>query len=188
MKISYALLEMPAAELFIACKGEKVIYASFADIDDNLGCHGSFCEANNKMEIGRAGLKKYLEKKKLDGLSLEPDYSTVIALVNMINKHDNPCDSFELYGTELQKKVWRAALRVKSGQTVTYAELAKMAGYPNAVRAVANALGANEISLLIPCHRVIRSDGKIGGYRWGSEFKKKLLEKEKAPAHEGLFC
>jgi AraC family transcriptional regulator of adaptative response/methylated-DNA-[protein]-cysteine methyltransferase len=78
-------------------------------------------------------------------------------------------------GTEFQKKVWKALLNVKLGKVVTYQDIACAIGKPKAVRAVANACGANRIPVLIPCHRIIRTDGTIGGYGGGVEIKRKLL-------------
>ncbi len=86
----------------------------------------------------------------------------------------------KLKGTEFQKRVWRGLLKISKGKTVTYKELAKMIGKPKAIRAVANAVGANPCAPIIPCHRVIRSDGKLGGYsgKGGVKTKKALLSKE----------
>lgn len=81
-------------------------------------------------------------------------------------------------GTPFQKKVWNALLQIRKGETKTYKEVACMIGKPTAVRAVATAIAQNKIAILIPCHRVVRSDGSIGEYRWGSELKKKLLQRE----------
>lgn len=85
-----------------------------------------------------------------------------------------------LTGTEFQKKVWRALLEIPRGKTITYKELAKKIGKPKAIRAVANAVGANPCAPQIPCHRVVRSDGSLGGYsgKCGIEGKRKLLRRE----------
>ncbi len=83
-----------------------------------------------------------------------------------------------LVGTPLQQAVWKALLEIPKGSTVTYQDLAVKIGKPKAYRAVANAVGANPISPLIPCHRVIRKGGALGGYYWGLEAKKKLLKAE----------
>lgn len=80
-----------------------------------------------------------------------------------------------LIGTPFQHRVWQALALQKPDATLTYQELAKKCGNPAAVRAVANAVGANPLALLIPCHLVVRSDGSLGGYRWGSVVKKNLL-------------
>jgi len=84
-----------------------------------------------------------------------------------------------LSGTDFQINVWHATMQIPAGKTITYQELAQKIGLPQAFRAVANALGQNKIAYLIPCHRVIRTDGSLGGYKWGIERKKKLLEFEK---------
>ncbi len=81
-------------------------------------------------------------------------------------------------GTSFQQKVWRAIAKIPKGQTRSYAWLAKTAGRPKAVRAAANACGANPIPLLIPCHRVIKSDGTIGGFSGPLKLKKRLLKLE----------
>lgn len=87
----------------------------------------------------------------------------------------------KLSGTAFQKDVWRALLTIPCGTTVTYTELAAMAGHPNAVRAVGSAVGKNPLPPMIPCHRVVRSDGGLGGYSapGGVAEKKRLLESEK---------
>ncbi len=83
-----------------------------------------------------------------------------------------------LVGTPLQHQVWEALLNIPVGTTVSYQKLADQIQRPKAVRAVANAVGSNPISPLIPCHRVIRSDGHIGGYYWGIPAKIALLKEE----------
>ncbi len=83
-----------------------------------------------------------------------------------------------MQGTEFQKTVWRELLTIPRGKVFTYKDVANNIGKHSSVRAVANAVGANKIAVLIPCHRVIRSDGGLGGYRWGVEEKKRLLDLE----------
>ena len=89
-------------------------------------------------------------------------------------------DINKLSGTDFQKDVWRALTKIPCGKTVTYQQLAIMAGHPTAVRAVANAVGKNPMAPMIPCHRVIRTDGSIGGYSGpgGLVTKRKLLKSE----------
>jgi AraC family transcriptional regulator, regulatory protein of adaptative response / methylated-DNA-[protein]-cysteine methyltransferase len=86
---------------------------------------------------------------------------------------------FVLQGSPFQKQVWEALRRIPSGQTRSYSQLAKEIGRPTAFRAVANANGANQLALIIPCHRVINSNGDLGGYGGGISRKKWLLEHEK---------
>lgn len=85
----------------------------------------------------------------------------------------------DLKGTAFQIRVWRFLLSIPDGDVVSYAELADGIGSPAAVRAAASACGANRIAVLIPCHRVLRSDGALGGYRWGLARKRALLDRER---------
>ncbi|MBK9070280.1 MAG: methylated-DNA--[protein]-cysteine S-methyltransferase [Myxococcales bacterium] len=85
----------------------------------------------------------------------------------------------EPVGTEFQKLVWHALGAIPAGKTVTYGHLAQAIGRPSATRAVAQACGANPIAIAIPCHRVVRSDGALAGYRWGIERKRELLRRER---------
>lgn len=82
-------------------------------------------------------------------------------------------------GTDFQLSVWNALKEIPVGSTTTYSKIANAIGRPKAVRAVGTAIGANPIAFLIPCHRVIRTDGSLGGFRWGLEIKKQMLEWEK---------
>ncbi len=84
----------------------------------------------------------------------------------------------DIQGTAFQKRVWKALVRIPAGKTKSYTEVAKQIGAPKAVRAVASACAANSIAVAIPCHRVLRSDGSVSGYRWGVERKRALLKKE----------
>jgi AraC family transcriptional regulator of adaptative response/methylated-DNA-[protein]-cysteine methyltransferase len=85
----------------------------------------------------------------------------------------------DIRGTAFQQKVWQALTEIPLGQTATYADIAKRIGQPAAVRAVAGACAANKIAVAIPCHRVIRTDGSLSGYRWGVPRKRALLQIEK---------
>jgi AraC family transcriptional regulator of adaptative response/methylated-DNA-[protein]-cysteine methyltransferase len=81
-------------------------------------------------------------------------------------------------GTQFQQRVWRALRRIPSGATASYADIARRIDAPKSFRAVAQACGANPIALAIPCHRVVRNDGALSGYRWGVARKRALLERE----------
>jgi len=95
---------------------------------------------------------------------------------------DGSCRPFDLpldlRGTAFQERVWRALLEIPKGQTVSYTEVARRIGRPKAARAVASACGANPVAVVIPCHRVVRTDGSLSNYRWGIERKRRLLERE----------
>jgi AraC family transcriptional regulator, regulatory protein of adaptative response / methylated-DNA-[protein]-cysteine methyltransferase len=84
----------------------------------------------------------------------------------------------DVRGTAFQQRVWQALREIPAGETVSYTELARRIGAPKSVRAVAQACGANRIAVAIPCHRVVRNDGALSGYRWGVARKRALLEKE----------
>src|SRR5690348_258168 len=86
----------------------------------------------------------------------------------------------DLHGTEFQRAVWEALRAIPAGTTATYAQIAARLGKPAAVRAVGQACGANNVAVLVPCHRVVRGDGSLSGYRWGVERKRALLERERA--------
>ncbi len=85
----------------------------------------------------------------------------------------------DLRGTLFQQQVWRALQRLPPGETLTYSELAKRLGRPNAVRAVARACAANTLAVIVPCHRIVRRDGGLAGYRWGVDRKRALLLRER---------
>lgn len=84
----------------------------------------------------------------------------------------------DLQGTAFQQRVWQALRRIPAGTTASYAEIARQIGAPKSFRAVAQACGANRLAVAIPCHRVVRTDGGLSGYRWGAERKRQLLTRE----------
>ena len=88
----------------------------------------------------------------------------------------------DVQGTAFQEAVWRELQRIPAGETRSYAEIAAAVGRPNAVRAAGSANGANNVAVLIPCHRVIRTDGSVGGYAYGLAIKQELLSRERDPA------
>jgi len=88
----------------------------------------------------------------------------------------------DVRGTAFQQRVWDALRAIPAGVTVSYTELAQRIGSPNAVRAVAGACAANPVAVAIPCHRVVRNDGGLSGYRWGIERKRTLIDREKNDA------
>ena len=84
----------------------------------------------------------------------------------------------DVRGTAFQQCVWQALLDIPAGQTATYSQIAKRIGAPKSARAVAQACGANGLAVAIPCHRVVRNDGALSGYRWGVQRKRALLDRE----------
>ena len=99
----------------------------------------------------------------------------VAAVDDPASGRDIPVD---VRGTAFQERVWQELRRIPPGETRSYAEIAAAAGNPRAVRAAGSANGANHVPVLIPCHCVVRSDGSLGGYAYGLDIKKKLLERE----------
>jgi AraC family transcriptional regulator of adaptative response/methylated-DNA-[protein]-cysteine methyltransferase len=91
---------------------------------------------------------------------------------------DLPIDVKAIKGTAFQRRVWEALREIPMGSTASYADIANRIGSPRSVRAVAQACGANPLAVAIPCHRVVRGDGALSGYRWGVERKRMLLDRE----------
>ncbi len=105
--------------------------------------------------------------------------TSVLALIETQGVETPPLD---FRGTDFQKRVWRALLGIPAGATISYKELASRAGTPGAIRAVAGACAANPLAFIVPCHRVVRNNGEISGYRWGVARKQALLKREGALA------
>ena len=121
-------------------------------------------------EIGFVNNATPLEK----GEGLQKVADSIIAYLN--GKSKLPPIQLDIQGTDFHKSVWHELHKIPHGTTISYKQLAYKIGNPKAIRAVANTCAANKIMLLIPCHRVIRENGEISGYRFGVERKKQLLE------------
>jgi len=110
----------------------------------------------------------------------EPGYEDLVAKV--VGLIEEPGIGFDLpldiRGTAFQRRVWKALQQIPPGSTVSYSDIADKIGMPRAVRAVAQACSSNKLAVAIPCHRVVRNDGSLSGYRWGVERKRALLERE----------
>jgi AraC family transcriptional regulator of adaptative response/methylated-DNA-[protein]-cysteine methyltransferase len=110
----------------------------------------------------------------------DPDLGELLAAVVALVEDpaagtDLPLD---IRGTAFQERVWRALVAIEPGSTITYAELAERVGTPSGARAAAAACAANQLAVAVPCHRVVRTDGQLAGYRWGVERKAALLHRE----------
>jgi AraC family transcriptional regulator of adaptative response/methylated-DNA-[protein]-cysteine methyltransferase len=114
----------------------------------------------------------------------DPQFEHIVARV--VGFVDTPAIGLDLplhvRGTAFQQRVWQALRNIAPGRTASYSEIAAAIGAPAAVRAVAGACAANPLAVAIPCHRVVRNDGGLSGYRWGAERKRQLLEREAAAA------
>jgi AraC family transcriptional regulator of adaptative response/methylated-DNA-[protein]-cysteine methyltransferase len=112
--------------------------------------------------------------------ALLPVSDAVLAVVESSDGDIRPDVPLDLHGTPFQRLVWEALLCVPAGTTTTYSEIAERIGRPSSVRAVAQACGANALAVIVPCHRAVRRDGGVSGYRWGVDRKRRLLEREGA--------
>ena len=121
-------------------------------------------------------------------IGADSEYEALIALV--VGFIEMPGTGLTLpldvRGTAFQQRVWRALQEIPVGETVSYAEVARRIGSPNAMRAVAGACAANYLAVAIPCHRVVRGDGSLSGYAWGVERKRALLDRERLPRTSDL--
>jgi AraC family transcriptional regulator, regulatory protein of adaptative response / methylated-DNA-[protein]-cysteine methyltransferase len=117
-------------------------------------------------------------------LQPRPDLAPMLnQVLSQLTEHPAALDlPFDLRATAFQMRVWQALRTIPRGETRTYAQLAKEIGQPTAVRAVARACATNPVAIVVPCHRVIGSNGTLTGYRWGLDRKKRLLEIEKPSA------
>jgi len=117
---------------------------------------------------------------KAELIGAEPEYEQVVSrVVGMVEQPSVGLDlPLDVRGTAFQQRVWQVLRAIPAGRRVTYAELAELAGVPRGARAVASACAANAIAVAIPCHRVVRNDGSISGYRWGVDRKAELLNRE----------
>jgi len=109
----------------------------------------------------------------------EANRATLAAVIRAVEHPDRAATvPLAPRGTAFQRQVWDALREIPPGATISYTELARRVGSPRAFRAVAHACGANPIAVLVPCHRVVRSDGALAGYRWGLDRKRRLLALE----------
>ncbi len=163
--ISTSYFNSPVGTLFLGANEEGVVFVEFASESDRAA--------------QQARLRKKLKDEFVEGTNphlakLEVQLSGYFA--GKLKKFDLP---LKLNGTDFQKKVWNSLLDIPFGETRSYGDQAKAIGKPSAVRAVANANGDNLISIVIPCHRVIGSDGSLTGYGGGLPNKQWLLNHEK---------
>jgi AraC family transcriptional regulator of adaptative response/methylated-DNA-[protein]-cysteine methyltransferase len=121
---------------------------------------------------------------KAELIGADPSFeATVAQVVGLIDSPDRGLElPLDIRGTAFQQQVWDALRRIPAGRTMSYAEVAAAVGRPGAVRAVAQACASNALAVAIPCHRVVRSDGSLSGYRWGVERKRELLAREREAA------
>lgn len=161
--IPFALGESWVGRILVAASSKGVCYVSLGD---------------NVEDLIHAMKEKFPEADPEEHKSGE----LCVYLSKIVDYLENPFQrlNIPLYerGTEFQLRVWQALRAIPVGMTASYSEIAKIIGSPRSVRAVAAACAANPLAILTPCHRVIRSDGTLSGYRWGVDKKRRLLQRE----------
>lgn len=168
MCIHYTIVSSPLGRLLVAAteRGVSALYLGESDdmLDDAL-----------RKEYPRADIRRGSRgAKRLQGW-----VGTILAHLRGREPHlDLPTD---VQATAFQRRVWEELRRIPYGSTRTYSEVARAIGRPSATRAVARACATNPVSVVIPCHRVVREDGNLAGYRWGLGRKRALLERESLP-------
>ncbi len=164
MKINYTIAECPLGLLLVAVTEIGICSVTLGDNRKGLA-------ENLRDEFPHAEITE-------DETRLHAQISALLAhLAGQEPHRDLPLD---VQGTAFQKRVWEELRRIPYGQTASYGEIARRIGRPSATRAVARACATNPVALVTPCHRVVRENGELGGYRWGVERKRRLLENEKS--------
>ncbi len=161
MNINYSISDCFLGKLLIAATGKGICAVSLGNSADIL--ETSFLDKYPKATQNHNNLGMWINKilSHLNGEELYLDF---------------PLD---IQGTNFQWQVWEKVRQIPYGKTQSYSEIAKSLGIPKAARAVANACASNKVALIIPCHRVIRKDNSLGGYRWNVKVKEALLKQEK---------
>jgi AraC family transcriptional regulator, regulatory protein of adaptative response / methylated-DNA-[protein]-cysteine methyltransferase len=164
MSIHYTIVDSPLGRLLVGATDRGISAVYLGESDKRL-------ENALKKEYPRANLRR-------GGTGLGAWVSKILDHLRGREPHlDLPTD---IQATAFQRKVWEELRRIPYGTTKTYTEVARAIGKPAAVRAVARACATNPVSVVVPCHRVVRQDGNLAGYRWGLDRKLSLLEREKA--------
>lgn len=156
--IRWAVVDTRLGKMLLAATDKGICRLSFDEDESEL--YRRFPKA--EIQKGGAGMQELVE-------------GAIAAIDHPAQMPDLPLD---VQGTAFQQAVWQELRRIPAGETRSYADIAAAVGKPKAVRAAGSANGANNVAVLIPCHRVIRTDGSLGGYAYGLERKQKLLELE----------
>ncbi len=162
-QIHYAVVACRLGLMLVAVSGQGLCYWAFGDDPGFLLADLCKSHKNDRVRAGDDDLHRLTTQlSKCLGKRHLPDFIPL-----------------DLRGTAFQRQVWQALRQIPPGGTASYAEIARRIGLPKAVRAVASACAANPVSILVPCHRVVRSDGRLSGYHWGAWRKQALLDWEK---------
>jgi AraC family transcriptional regulator of adaptative response/methylated-DNA-[protein]-cysteine methyltransferase len=168
MGIHFAVAQNYLGWILVASTAKGICAIDFADSPDALRerLHARFPKA------------RFVED--------DPNFRVLVShvLAFLQSPHDGLDLPLDVQGTAFQRRVWLALREIPPGSTASYGDIAARMGNPRAARAVAQACASNPVAVAIPCHRAVRSDGSLGGYRWGEERKSKLLEQETQEPHE----
>jgi AraC family transcriptional regulator of adaptative response/methylated-DNA-[protein]-cysteine methyltransferase len=163
VNIKYTIVDSPLGRLLVAVTERGVCSVTMGDSDIQL-------EKTLKSEFSEANIERA-------DSALRKTVAAILKHLSSTGPHlDLPLD---IRATAFQRQVWEKLRTIPVGETMSYGEVAKSLGNPGAVRAVGRACATNPIAVVIPCHRVVREDRSLGGYRWGIDRKKKLLDQEK---------
>jgi AraC family transcriptional regulator of adaptative response/methylated-DNA-[protein]-cysteine methyltransferase len=163
MHVRWTLADCPLGRLLLAGteRGLSALYLG----DDDAGLEAALAREYPAAKIDR------------DDGALQPWLEAVLEHLRGARPHlDLPLD---VQATAFQRRVWQELCKIPYGSTTTYQEIARALGQPTAARAVARACATNPVAVVVPCHRVVRGDGGLGGYRWGPHRKEQLLAREK---------
>ena len=166
--LTWACRDTVLGPILMAATDRGVCFAQFASNCETL-------QQQLRAEFPQAELERY---QAASSQQLEQWIDALDAYIQ--NKRPRPELPLDLQGTAFQIKVWEFLLSLADGDVISYAELAQGIDKPKAVRAAASACAANRIAVLVPCHRILRGDGGLGGYRWGLARKRALLDAERA--------
>lgn len=162
-RVQFSIVDSPFGRLLAAYTERGV--CSVALGDDDRALERAFREQFPAAEVHRAG---------------ETIHAWIVAIVAGLEGRPSASVPVDASGTAFQLRVWKALQRIPRGTTLSYGDVAKRIGQPTAARAVARACATNPVALLVPCHRVVRENGDLGGYRWGVERKRAILDRERS--------
>jgi AraC family transcriptional regulator of adaptative response/methylated-DNA-[protein]-cysteine methyltransferase len=162
MKIGYTVVKSPMGRLLVAATSRGICSVMLGDSESDL-------TSELQQKFSGARLEKDDENLRLQARTL---------LACLAGQALHPDLALDVRGSAFQMRVWEELRRIPRGQRISYGELARRIGRSKAARAVARACATNPLAILTPCHRVVRENGDLGGYRWGIERKRRLLEQE----------
>lgn len=163
MRISYTVVGCPLGRVLIGATGKGVCAVYLGDSEEEL-------ESELRDEYRAAEIRR-------DDSGFRSATSALLRCLE--GTRPRAALPLDVRATAFQRRVWEELVAIPRGETRTYSEIARKLGQPTAARAVARACATNPVSVVVPCHRVVREDGGLGGYRWGLERKKALLEGER---------